>query len=155
MKVIALVGPQDSGKTLTICRCAHLLRAQKGVTNINFNTKQKDATERKLRGEKHGDILIAFSLNGVRVVICSAGDNARELNRAFQFAKDEHADLLVTATHPEWKRNPNCGAWGRIMACEDRDTSISRFRTQDSDEQRASVELDANRLVEKVLEFCH
>lgn len=85
MKVIVLYGHSDCGKTKTLKELIHLISKFDKDGKIRYNIDG-------------GDIQQVMSYNGVIVCVCTAGDSSDIIEKNFDYANENHADILVTAS---------------------------------------------------------
>ena len=79
MKVIALFGIKDTGKTTTLNLLNNLINPDNPITD----------------GKDHRR---TFTYKGKTISITTPGDNETEIKKNIQYAQDENCDILVTAS---------------------------------------------------------
>jgi len=109
MKIIALVGESNSGKTSTIKILADLLLSSKcGGTLVDITDKKRqrsciDEVKMKSCGDTlassyKGDITIKIKWNNQLIGITSFGDDVKSIKSKFEILSD--CDVFVCGAHP-------------------------------------------------------
>lgn len=85
MKVIALYGRANCGKTETLTK----------LSNLILTANPNGSIIPDING---GDSRFILSYHNKTICICTAGDNPNIIEKNFNFANEGHANILVTAS---------------------------------------------------------
>ena len=95
MKIIAIKGQKNSGKTTTIRNIFQKFCAMKGAYLDKY----------VLAGQDNCDFDAVLTLNGKIVVIRSYGDGITNIRDGLKFAQDRNADTLIIAWNTDLDNN--------------------------------------------------